>query len=643
MQSIHPTRPAHEAFYRYNLVSGAYDYVIPPTDAPNCLFLHDCLQHGGDRFLEQVHPDDHLKIKAHFKQLERTRPDQAHETGIEYRLRMKDGGYRWFQDRHALVFAGDAHPLGVVGSIRDVTTEKEAETTLQSYAHIVSVSSDYLALIDRKYIYRAISAAYAQTLQEKREQLLGRSVSDIMGPETFGQILKPMADRCFSGETVNFELWHSFPNGRRRLLDIKYTPHFEKGRKPKTISAYVERARDITDIAKLEEQLRQSCKLEAIGMLTGNIAHDFNNILSAIVGYSEISLQMIPTDSELHGYLQRILGAGNRAADLVKQILNFSRKGERDVRPVHIKHIVDELLTLIRATFPANIRIVKELQSDALVMCDATQIYQILLNLCSNAGYAMREKGGILRVSLADIDLDAFLTNQTDIPPGRYIKISVSDTGTGMTAEVQKRILDPFFTTKEKGKGTGIGLSLTYDIIKSYGGTLNVHSAPGMGSTFSVFLPTMDGQHLFEAETTAALPTGRERILFIDDEDTLADLGKQMIESLGYQVTSRVNSVEALSLFRNDPEAFDLVITDLVMPDLAGDELVRRIRTIRADIPVILVTGFTEQMTPEKAASLGVSKLAIKPIVMKDMARFIRAALSPSPSGDDPRYPGKNR
>jgi PAS domain S-box-containing protein len=629
MQSISPSKPANEAFYKYNIVTGAYDYIIPVTDEPNCLFLHDWLSQGGDRFLERVHPDEHAKVKAHFTQLERMRPDHSHDTAIEYRLRMQDGRYRWFQDRHALVFKGDSHLHGLVGSIRDVTTEKEAETALQSYAHIVSVSSDYLALIDREYIYRAISAAYAQTLQEKREQLIGRSVPDIMGEDIFGSILKPMADRCLGGETVNFQLWHSFPHGRRRLLDIHYMPHFEKGSKHKTISAYVERARDITDIAKLEEQLRQSCKMETIGMLTGNIAHDFNNILSAILGYSEISLQITPQGSDLHRYLERILGAGNRAADLVRQILNFSRKAERDIRPVQIRHIVDELLALVRATFPATIRIEKDLRSESLVMCDATQFYQILLNLCSNAGYAMRENGGLLKVALTDIDLDASFAEHEGISPGRYIQLSVSDTGTGMTADVRKRILDPFFTTKEKGKGTGIGLSLTYDIIKRYGGTLSVHSEPGMGSTFNVFLPTIDGQQFLEAESAEALPTGNERILFIDDEDTLADLGKQMIESLGYQVTSRVNSLEALSLFQTHPDAFDLVITDLVMPDLTGDELVKRMHAIRPDIPVILVTGFTEKMTPEKAASLGVRKLAIKPIVMKEMAHFIRAALMP--------------
>ena len=458
-----------------------------------------------------------------------------------------------------------------------------------------------------------------------------------MGPELFQSVLKSKADRSLAGEKVSFQLWYNFPNTQRRLLDIVFSPHFEKGSEHKTISAYVERARDITAVAKLEEQLRQSGKLETIGMLTGSIAHDFNNILSAILGYAEISIKMTESDSELNRHLRRILDASNRASDLVKKILNFSRKGDRDIRPVQIGHVVDELLTLIRASFPLSITIKRDLDSESFVMCDATQVYQIIMNLCSNAGYAMRKNGGVLMVRLTDTTLDPFFCEQRKIMPGPYVQICVSDTGTGMTAALQKRIFDPFFTTKEKGKGTGIGLSLTQDIIECYGGTLTVDSAPGKGTTFTVYLPAINQKQFVKIENDEPLPTGNEHILFVDDEDTLADLGKQMIESLGYRVTSRVKSKEALSLFQNQPDSFDLVITDLIMPELTGDELVKRIRKIRPDIPVILVTGFNEEMTPKKAARLGIQKLEIKPVVMKDMARFIREALAKQVKPQSPR------
>jgi PAS domain S-box-containing protein len=621
-------KTSDEAFYKYNLVKGAYDYIIPAAEKGPALFLHVWLRKDNSRILEALHPDDLLRIRTHFDRLKHTPSDRVHQASLEYRLRSTGDRFRWFRDRHVLLFNGDDCPQALIGSVRDITLEKEAENTLQTYAHIVSASSDYLALIDRQFTYQAISKAYAMQLGKAPDDVIGRSVAQIMGAKVFEEFLKPQAERCLCGEKITFRLWHSFADGHRRLLDIVYTPHYEKGRTPKTICAYVERARDITDITKLEEQLRQSCKLETIGMLTGSIAHDFNNILSAILGYSEISLNMTAENSELHGYLKRILSASNRASHLVKQILDFSRKGEQEVRPVQIKHIVDEALALIRASLPVTITIERELASEAFVLCDATQIYQILINLCSNAGYAMREKGGLLKVSLTDISLDATMIERQSVVPGRYVRLCVSDTGIGMSEEVKKRIFDPFFTTKEKGKGTGIGLSLTHDIIKNFRGTLTVQSELGKGATFTVYLPVAEEPSFLESKTAEHLPTGHEHILFIDDEDALADLGKQMIESLGYRVTSRVNSLEALRLFESQPEVFDLVITDLIMPDMTGDELIKKIHQMRPNIPVILVTGFTDRMTPERAADLGVTRLAIKPIVIKDMARFIRQALT---------------
>ncbi|WP_419662210.1 two component system sensor histidine kinase, hybrid [Desulfosarcina variabilis str. Montpellier] len=628
MSLAHKIKSSDEAFYKYNLVKGAYDYIIPATEETPALFIHEWLNKDNGPLSETLHPEDRSRIRDYFDHLAGKQPEQVHRASLEYRLRLKEGGFRWFRDRHVLVFNGSDCPRALIGSVRDITMEKEAESTLQTYAHIISASSDYLALIDRQYTYQAISTAYAEQLRQPPGNIIGRSVAQIMGPEVFEQILKPLADRCLAGEKVSLQFWHNFEDDKRRLLDIVYTPHYEKGRTPKTVAAYVERTRDITDIAKLEEQLRQSCKLETIGMLTGSIAHDFNNILSAILGYSEISLQMAVDNSELQGYLKRILSASNRASNLVKQILNFSRKGEQDVRPVQIKHIVDEALALIRASLPVTITIERQLNSEAFVLCDATQIYQILVNLCSNAGYAMREKGGVLTVRLADITLDAPLIEHHSIAPGRYVQLCVSDTGVGMTAEVKKRIFDPFFTTKEKGKGTGIGLSLTHDIIINYRGALAVESEPGKGATFTVYLPVVEDPLFLENNAVESLPRGHAHILLVDDEDALVDLGKQMIESLGYRVTSRVNSLEALSLFKNQPDAFDLLITDLIMPHLTGDELIRKIHQVRPNLPVILVTGFTDRMTQERADSMGVAQLAIKPVIMKDMARYIHQALN---------------
>ncbi len=619
-----------EVVYKYNLTTGKYEYFIPITGGSGGFSTAEWIEKGCRDLLYLIHPHDQKRVQAHFDRLYRGEVyDPLVESSLEYRLKTNDGSYHWFSDRHALLLGPEGRPDAFIGNIRDLTKERLAEKTLQEFEHIVSRSKEYLALIDRNYAYRAISKSYAHTLKRDRDDVIGKTVAEIFGPELFGKIIKPMADRCLGGKNTRFQIWFPFAGDDRKLLDIEYTPHYEKGRKEKTVSGYVECTRDITDLKKLEAQLLQTCKMEAIGMLAGGIAHDFNNILSAIIGYAELSIAQAAEASELYEYQQQILQAGQRAADLIKHILEFSRKNKQELQPVQIKNVLNEVLDFIRASLPSTIAIERNIESEAYVMGDATHIYQILLNLCVNAGFAMRKKGGFLKIRLSEIELDtASVAPTSELKPGRYIKLRVSDTGTGMTPDIKKRIFDPFFTTKEKGKGTGMGLSLTYDIIKSYGGDITVESAPGQGTLFDVYFPTAKSAKPTEAGIDADVRGGYERILFIDDEDTLVDLGKQMIEFLGYRVTALVNSLEALNLFQKDPFAFDLVITDLVMPGMSGDELAQNILAIRPDIPVILITGFADQMTSEKAELIGVKKLVTKPIVIKDMAKLIRDTLA---------------
>ncbi len=618
-----------EAVYKYDLATGKYEYIIPITDGLSGVSATEWVEKGSRDLLYLIHPQDRKRVRTHFHRLYQWPVyEPLVESSLEYRLKTNDGSYHWFSDKHAVLMGPEGRPDAVIGNIRDLTKEQLAEKTLQKFAHIVSRSKDFLALIDRNYTYQAISKAYAQTLKRDRDDIIGKTVAEIFGPELFNKIIKPMADRCLGGKIARFQIWIPFAADDRKLLDIEYTPHYEKGQKEKTVSGYVECTRDITDIKKLESMLMQTCKMEAIGMLAGGIAHDFNNILSAIIGYAELSIAQISRTSELYAYQQQILQAGQRAADLIKHILKFSRKNQRELQPVSIKDILNEVLDFIRASLPSTIAIQSKIESEAYVVGDATHIYQILMNLCVNAGFAMRKKGGLLKISLSEIELDAAaVAPYSEMTPGRYIKLSVSDTGSGMTPEIKERIFDPFFTTKEKGKGTGMGLFLTYDIIKSYGGDITVESTPGHGTIFDVYFPAIKGAKPIEVGVDADVLGGNERILFVDDEDTLVDLGKQMIEFLGYRVAAQVNSLEALNLFRKDPYAFDLVITDLVMPAMSGDELAQNILAIRPDIPIILITGFAEQMATEKAESIGVKKLATKPLVLKDIAKLIRDAL----------------
>jgi signal transduction histidine kinase len=394
------------------------------------------------------------------------------------------------------------------------------------------------------------------------------------------------------------------------------------------IAASVINLRDIREQKKLEAQLQQAQKMEAVGTLAGGIAHDFNNILSAIMGYAELALDSVERETQLYENLQEVFHAGNRAKDLVKQILTFSRQTEQERKPTQVKLIVDEALKLLRSSLPTTIEIHRDIQSNGLVMADPTQIHQILMNLCTNADHAMREKGGTLEVNLENVELDTgFTADQPDMKPGAYLNLTVSDTGCGMPPQVRERIFDPFFTTKEVGEGTGMGLSVVHGIVGSYGGTITADSEPGQGSTFKVYLPIIERREKPQATKEDSIPTGSERILFVDDEPALANVGKLILESLGYNVETRTSSIEALELFKNQPDRFDLVITDMTMPNMTGEDLAQELMCTKPNIPIILCTGFSAKIDEQKASAMGIRAFVLKPIVRRGIATTVRKVL----------------
>ena len=385
---------------------------------------------------------------------------------------------------------------------------------------------------------------------------------------------------------------------------------------------------DITGKKELEMQLHQAQKMEAIGTLAGGIAHDFNNILSAIIGYTELSLIDVDKESALHDYLQEVFRASERARDLVKQILTFSRQGEHELKPIQVKLIAKETIKFLRASLPTTIEIRQNIQSDSLVMADPTQIHQLLMNLCTNAGHAMREKGGVLEVQLMDVDLEKGITAEhPELNPGPHLELSISDTGHGIPAHILGRIFDPFFTTKQKSEGTGMGLSVVHGIVGSYGGKIIVSSDPGQGSTFKVYVPTVERDHAPLPIAGGSIATGTERILYVDDEMALVNIGKQMLESLGYSVTGRTSSIEAMELFKAKPDQFDLVITDMTMPNMTGDELAKELIRIKREIPIILCTGYSNRINQQQAAAMGIRAFVSKPVLKKDIAKTIRNVL----------------
>lgn len=379
--------------------------------------------------------------------------------------------------------------------------------------------------------------------------------------------------------------------------------------------------------AEMLIQLQQAQKMEAIGTLAGGIAHDFNNILSAVLGFTELSLKDISKDTILHHNLRQVMQAALRAKELIRQILTFSRQSKAEPKPVQFGPIIDEALNLLRATLPANINIRRDLNSKAYVMADPTQLHQVIINLCANAGHAMQNKGGVLEIILRDRDDCRPVTGHPDQGTGTYVELTVKDTGQGMTPEIIKHICDPFFTTKKIGQGTGMGLAVVNSIVQSCRGSLSVSSEPGKGSTFRILLPAIPQADMPKAITAAKLATGHEHILFVDDEPFQTELAVQMLGRLGYRVTATTDCTQALAYFSEAPEQFDLVITDMNMPKMSGVAMAAEIVKIRPDLPVILCSGYSDAITPPKTGEYGIREYLMKPIAMRDMANTIRRIL----------------
>lgn len=388
---------------------------------------------------------------------------------------------------------------------------------------------------------------------------------------------------------------------------------------------------NITERKRLEDQLRQSHKMEAIGTLAGGIAHEFNNALSAILGFAELVQFEVPQEGEAPSYVEEILQAGHRAKDLVQQILSFSRQSDVVREPVPLSRMIRELLTLLRASLPTTIDIQLHLsEADTTVLANRTQLHQIVMNLSANAEYAMRPVGGVLEIKVDTVELDdALAAASFELEPGSYVYLSIRDTGAGIAPHAVERIFDPFFTTKDVGEGTGMGLAIVHGIVTGYGGTITVESTPGEGSCFTIYLPRMvtAAQEGTLGHASANIPRGHGHILFVDDEAVLVRLGHAMLEHLGYDVTGYTSSLEALRAFRDCPQQFDVVITDQTMPILTGATLVEELRQVRPDIPIILCTGFSHTMNAEKARALGVDAFVMKPGVTEELAVTIQQVL----------------
>ena len=476
-----------------------------------------------------------------------------------------------------------------------------------------------------------VNSAFTRLTGWSAEDVIGKTAADLDIWHNPGDRENLTAGIARNGKVENLEAKFRLKDGSiitalmsAVLIQLKNKPH---------ILTITREISDLKSAQKEREQLKtqliQAQKMEAIGTLAGGIAHDFNNILGAIIGFAEMALYDTKKDSMEHYNIDQVLRAGHRAKDLVKQILAFSRKSEQDKNIISLAPIVEEASKLLRASLPTTIEIKQHIEPrlDA-IFADPTQMHQVMMNLCTNSAHAMDDTGGILNVELHNVDLNLEKAVQySELNPGPYVQLSISDTGHGMDSATMDRIFDPYFTTKKQDKGTGMGLAVVHGIVKGHGGGIRVQSKPGKGTRFDIMFPVM-GKHMeSETEELKALPTGNEHILFIDDEDTLIDLGESMLKKLGYRVETRTRPDEALESFRAAPDNYDLVISDMTMPGMTGDLLAAELMKIRADIPVIICTGYSERIDEKRARDLGIKGLVMKPFTIRSLSKTVRDAL----------------
>ncbi len=538
-------------------------------------------------------------------------------------------GRQWLHVTKVPVIGDGHHGIGILCSIHDITDRKRAEEILEnsearfrglfdnmnSGAAVFKVEGD-----GDNFVFVDFNQAAERIEKLNRDEVIGKNLMEV-----FPTI------REFGLETILRQVWHT---GRsQQLAPSFYRDHRLSGWREHHIyklpsGELVSLFDDVTQRKRVEDELRQAQKMEAIGTLAGGIAHDFNNILTAIIGYTQLLMYDAPEEGKSRSLLKEVLHASKRATNLVNQILTFSRQTEKERKPIELQPVIKEALKLLRGTLPTTIKISQEIDPSCRpILADPVQIHQILMNLCTNAYHAMRDRGGTLEVTLKETEIGSgFAALRQELFPGPYLRLSVKDTGTGMDEQTLAHIFDPYFTTKEPGEGTGLGLPTVLGLVKSYNGGITAESAPGRGSTFSIYLPIIiieEAVATVNLDEEAALPRLSARILFIDDEETIVRLGKMTLERLGCEVTAFSSGLDALSLFRQDPQRFDLVITDQTMPGLTGSALARQMLATRPDIPIILATGYSETINEEQAKEIGIRQFLMKPVGIHDLEQAI--------------------
>ncbi len=528
------------------------------------------------------------------------------------------------------VFDAAGNCTHVLRSSRDISARKQAEQSLRLHDFVMTNAPLGVLMVDAKHRVVLANDMACTLLGHARAELL-RTPIDALGQQGLAHHWKELLDLGTRSGLKSLEVERVADDGTRHPLELSIAHLAYAGEDMSCVFVRDIAERRRADITRrtLEAELFQAQKMEAIGTLAGGIAHDFNNILAAIVGNAEMAQIDLPQGDAARHDVAEVLRAARRARELVQQILTFSRKAPPERRPVRTAEVIDDVLRLLRATIPSTIDLRSQIAEPALqIFGDPTQVHQVLMNLGTNAAHAIGAHHGVieLRQTCVDVGMDVV---HPDLVPGRYVCLTVQDSGQGMDGQTLERVFEPFFTTKGPALGTGLGLAVVHGIVKSHDGAVLVESTPGRGTTFTLYFPVLGSQLAGDSAPATAVPRGAgERVLFVDDEPSLAAVTRRMLERLGYRVVAHASSIEALAAFRADPSAFDVVISDLTMPDMTGAQLALEMRRVRANVPVILSTGYLDRLDAEAARALHARELLIKPYTTEDLATAVRRALA---------------
>jgi len=515
---------------------------------------------------------------------------------------------------------------GVIGLITDITELKKSHEQLVMLSAVVEQIHEIIVITDKQAVIQYVNPAFTKATGYSRAQAVGHTPALLRSGKQDENFYKTLWSTISQGEIWRGRFVNKKQNGELYNEEAAISPLYSASGE---IINYLAVKRDITHDLKIEQQLRQVQKIEAIGTLAGGIAHDFNNILGVIYGYAEMSMDPAETIPQINSNLQLLISAANRAKDLIRQILTISRQTEKEALPITISPIVKEVIKFIRASLPSTIHIKQSLSAtNDLLLADPIQIHQLLMNLCTNAGHAMKDCSGVLEINLKNVHFtDTDILDHPLIRSGDYICLSVKDTGCGIPGGNMEHIFEPYFTTKKSSEGTGLGLAVVQGIVSKCGGDIRVYSEVGKGTVFNVYLPVITSETERINTPVLEIPRGSEHILFVDDEISLVKTSKIILERLGYSVTGITNPEEALAVFKNTPDAFDLLITDKTMPELTGFDLVREIKAQRPDLPMILCTGVSVKADIEKVQEMGINGFLLKPFNKSELACIIRDVL----------------